>query len=185
MFPGVNNCCDIVINDSGDIFFAAWAGSAGYRVAKCNSFGDTLWTAPCEGQLEGIILDKTGNVIVTGSTRGIGGQFDYLTVKYGDVTGVSDDSTYYLMPQVFTLLQNYPNPFNNTTRIEYKLPRKEYVSLRIYTVLGKEVAKLVEEFEEPGIHSVDFDGSLFPSGIYLYKLKTINWAQTKKVLLVK
>ncbi len=75
------------------------------------------------------------------------------------------------IPKEFTLLQNYPNPFNPSTRINYELPIANYVTLKIYDVVGKEVATLVNEKQNAGRYSVEFDGSSFASGIYFYRIK--------------
>lgn len=85
----------------------------------------------------------------------------------------------------FELSQNYPNPFNPTTIIRYQLPMKEYISLKIYDVLGKEVAVLVNEEKDAGIHSVKFDANGLTSGVYLYRLQYGSFSQTKKLIILK
>jgi endo-1,4-beta-xylanase len=88
-------------------------------------------------------------------------------------------------PKVFSLGQNYPNPFNPATHIEYSIPRDGYVSLKVYNVLGQEVASLFEGFQKAGSFSVVFNGSKLSSGIYLYQLKAENITQTRKLILQK
>jgi hypothetical protein len=88
-------------------------------------------------------------------------------------------------PKNFVLKQNYPNPFNPGTTIEYSLPKNSYVTLKIYNVLGKEAATLVDKFETPGNHSVRYDAANLASGIYFYTLKAGDFSQTKKMTLVK
>lgn len=85
----------------------------------------------------------------------------------------------------FTLYQNYPNPFNPLTNITYQIPTNGNVSLKVYDVLGKEVAVLVDEYKVAGRYSVNFNGSNLASGIYLYKLQTGNFTSTKKLVLMK
>lgn len=85
----------------------------------------------------------------------------------------------------FSLNQNYPNPFNPETKISYHLPTEGRVSLKIFDVLGKEVADLVNEEKSSGAYKVNFDGSKFASGIYYYQLKTGNFIDTKKMILMK
>lgn len=87
----------------------------------------------------------------------------------------------------FRLYQNYPNPFNPVTKISYELRVTSYeiVSLKIYDVLGNEVAVLVNEKQSPGSYSVDFDGSNFASGMYFYKLSAGEFEQVRKMVLVK
>ncbi len=94
------------------------------------------------------------------------------------------------LPLSFKLMQNYPNPFNPTTMISYQLPKISRVTLRIYDVLGREVATLVDGMEQVGTHNVRFDGSRLSSGVYFYRLiaKGNNgqtFRSTKKLLLLK
>ena len=85
----------------------------------------------------------------------------------------------------FQLFQNYPNPFNPSTKIQYLLSSKQFVTLKVYDILGKEVSTLVNEEKPAGNYEVEFDGKELPSGIYFYKLKAGNYSETKKMLLMK
>ncbi|MBI5214140.1 MAG: T9SS type A sorting domain-containing protein [Ignavibacteriae bacterium] len=89
------------------------------------------------------------------------------------------------LPNEFALYQNYPNPFNPSTVISYQLKVKSSVSLKVYDVLGKEVATLVNEIQDGGVKSVKFDGSALASGVYLYKLKAGDFSEVKKFVLIK
>ncbi|RJP63777.1 MAG: T9SS C-terminal target domain-containing protein [Ignavibacteriales bacterium] len=89
------------------------------------------------------------------------------------------------IPITFNLSQNYPNPFNPTTKIRYEIPQAGLVSLRVYDVLGKEVATIVNEEKTAGSYEVEFNGSGLPSGIYFYKLHSGNYTETKKLILMK
>lgn len=86
---------------------------------------------------------------------------------------------------LFELKQNYPNPFNPSTRIEYHLPNTDYVSLKVYDGIGREVATLVNERKESGNYSAQFDGTNLSSGIYVARLQNGNKIQLKKMLLIK
>ncbi len=88
-------------------------------------------------------------------------------------------------PIFFRLGQNYPNPFNPTTTIDYQLPSKTYVTLKIYDVLGREVETLVNEYQNPGNHSIKFNASGLPSGVYFCRLEAGTYHDTKKLLLLK
>ena len=89
------------------------------------------------------------------------------------------------LPSKFMLEQNYPNPFNPTTSIEYSVPSSEYVSLKVYDVLGNEVASLVNENKNAGSYRIDFNASTLSSGVYFYKITAGNYTETKKMMLIK
>lgn len=89
------------------------------------------------------------------------------------------------LPESFKLLQNYPNPFNPTTTIRYRLPAAARVTMKVYDILGREVATLVDRRVSAGEHSVRFDASHLASGIYIYQLKAGNITQTKSMTLIK
>ena len=89
------------------------------------------------------------------------------------------------MPTKYALEQNYPNPFNPTTVIRYSIPKAGNVELKVYNVLGVEVANLVSKHQDAGNYQVTFDASKLSSGIYFYTLKTNNILLTKKMTLVK
>jgi hypothetical protein len=88
-------------------------------------------------------------------------------------------------PDVFYLGQNYPNPFNPTTNIQYSIPQDGMVSLKVYDLLGKEVATLVNEPQQAGTFDVSFDGSNLASGVYYYMLTSGDLKATKKLMLTK
>lgn len=88
-------------------------------------------------------------------------------------------------PIGFSLSSNYPNPFNPITTISYQLPNKGYVTLKVFDVLGREVAILVNSVEEPGFKSVNFDAHELPSGIYYYRIQAGSYIETKKLVLIK
>ncbi len=83
------------------------------------------------------------------------------------------------------LSQSYPNPFNPTTRISYNLPTNAYVVLKVYDVIGREVAVLVNSYQEAGFRSAEFNASSLPSGVYFYHLQVGNFSDVKKMLLMK
>jgi CubicO group peptidase (beta-lactamase class C family) len=88
-------------------------------------------------------------------------------------------------PLSFSLEQNYPNPFNPITTIKFNLPEKEFVSLKVYDVLGNEVAVLLNEEKPAGLHSIEFEASGLASGIYFYKLLAGSNITTRKMILLK
>ena len=85
----------------------------------------------------------------------------------------------------FGLKQNYADPFNPITRISYQIPEQSPVTLKIYDLAGNEIATLVNEVEQPGDKSVNFNASDLASGVYYYKLQAGNYTDTKKLVLLK
>jgi len=88
-------------------------------------------------------------------------------------------------PSSFALEQNYPNPFNPSTVITYRLPANSAVTLNVYDVLGRKVQTLINAREAAGTHSVIFNASDLPSGVYLYRLQAGTFVQTRKLSVVK
>ncbi|RCK71604.1 MAG: hypothetical protein IGBAC_1575 [Ignavibacteriae bacterium] len=89
------------------------------------------------------------------------------------------------IPSNFVLHQNYPNPFNPNTTIKFEIPKTTHVTLKIYNILGQEVAELVNEEKKPGVYNVNWNASGFPSGTYFYRLKTTDFTYTKKIILLR
>ncbi len=89
------------------------------------------------------------------------------------------------VPENYSLSQNYPNPFNPSTKIDYSVKANGNVSIKVYNVLGKEVAALVNEFRNAGTYTVNFDASSLSSGVYFYTIQTGGFTDTKKMILIK
>ena len=85
----------------------------------------------------------------------------------------------------FRLQQNYPNPFNPSTNIQYAIGSRQFVSLKVYDILGREIATLVNEEKPAGNYELEFDGTALPSGVYFYQLKAGNFVETKKMILIR
>ncbi|MCX6173829.1 MAG: T9SS type A sorting domain-containing protein [Ignavibacteriales bacterium] len=105
--------------------------------------------------------------------------------KYTPIHLLTDVSKDEVVPTEFKLYQNYPNPFNPNTKINFTLTRSSHVSLKVYNLLGQEKAQLINKELSVGYHEVSFDGSAFPSGVYLYRIKTGDFIQSKKMILLK
>ncbi len=95
------------------------------------------------------------------------------------------DQGYNNIPTEYKLEQNYPNPFNPTTTIRYSIPKAGSVTLKIYNLIGEEIATLVNEEKAAGNYEIEFDATQLPSGVYFYQIKAGDFSQTKKMLLLK
>lgn len=103
-------------------------------------------------------------------------------IGYGSIVGVESEIT---IPDEYVLYQSYPNPFNPSTTIKYSVPNSEVVSLKVYDILGRQVAVLLDEYQTAGTYSIDFNASRFASGIYFYQLHSGSYVETKKMILMK
>jgi parallel beta-helix repeat protein len=101
------------------------------------------------------------------------------------LVSVENNSMTENVPKEYALHQNYPNPFNPVTKISYEIPVKSQVTLKVYDMLGREVAKLYEGEREAGRYEAEFNGMRFSSGVYFYKLEAGGYTAVKKLILVK
>jgi hypothetical protein len=106
-------------------------------------------------------------------------------IIYGDTTLTDIDDNTLALPTEFILSQNYPNPFNPITKISWQSPVSSHQTLKVYDVLGNEVATLVNEYRNAGSSEVDFNASKLSNGIYFYRLTAGSFVQTKKMILIK
>lgn len=104
-------------------------------------------------------------------------------IPYGIIADVDESKS--ALPSTSVLIQNHPNPFNPSTEITYAVPMQVSVLLRIYDMLGREVATLVNEKKQPGEYTVEWKAANVPSGVYFYRLVAGNFVQTKKMILLK
>jgi hypothetical protein len=135
-----------------------------------------------------IIILRVSNVISSDTYRSLNYSSDGVIDLIADednpnpvVLNLED----YLVPKTYDLAQNYPNPFNPSTTIEFSIPSDATVSLKIYDILGKEVAILANDYRSAGTYIVNWNASSFSSGVYFYKLNAGNFTQTKKMFLAK
>jgi phosphatidylserine/phosphatidylglycerophosphate/cardiolipin synthase-like enzyme len=98
------------------------------------------------------------------------------------ISSVADE---YSAPSTYLLYQNYPNPFNPATTIRFQIPFRQRIELKVYDILGREVATLINEEKLAGVYEVTFNASNLASGVYFYQLKTKDFMESKKLLLLK
>ncbi len=139
--------------------------------------GGAIYGAKFFNDTVGIIYGENGAIL---KTYNGGGNIVSGTGRQGEV-----------LPSEYALYQNYPNPFNPFTRIKFSIPMdsrirgNDNVCLKVYDILGKEIATLVNERMQPGTYEVSFDGSGYPSGIYFYSFTSGIFSETKKMILIK
>jgi hypothetical protein len=127
---------------------------------------------------------EINDIIFIDSTKGFAVGKDGVILKYNyEPNSIKGDSKN--QPQDFVLLQNYPNPFNPKTSIEYRVGSIQYVTLKVYDVLGNEIAVLVNEEKFSGEYETVFNAAELSSGVYFYKLTAGDYTFTKKMMVVK
>lgn len=107
----------------------------------------------------------------------------YTTPSTPVITGVSGNTAE--LPKEFQLYQNFPNPFNPVTNIRFDIPKASFVKVKVYDLLGKEIANLINTEMEPGRYDVNWDGTNFASGIYFYRIEAKDFTKVMKMILIK
>ncbi|MBI5402879.1 MAG: T9SS type A sorting domain-containing protein [Ignavibacteriae bacterium] len=173
---GLTNKKINVLYRIGNTMFACTQGGGVFTA----SIGSWVWTQHNEGMINLNIysVGVKNPYIYLGSDSGK--VYKRLISELVTIKPISSE-----IPSGFALYQNYPNPFNPSSNIRYQIANSSYTTLKIYDVLGKEVATLVNEKLQPGTYEVTFGGDNLSSGVYFYQLKTENFTKTKKMLLVK
>ncbi len=165
----------ITIDQTGNI----WLGVGG--VTK---FDGTNWTnyfssnsGLPDNHINGISTDQNGNKWIA-TANGL------AIFNEGGVVSVEENKNIFIS-EGFLISQNYPNPFNPSTKINYQLPVAGNVTLKVYDVLGNEIATLVNEEKPAGSFEIEFKANYLPSGVYFYQLKAGDYVETKKMILLK
>jgi photosystem II stability/assembly factor-like uncharacterized protein len=168
-------------------------------ICKYDARGNFLWAKSIGGSgydvADGIAIDSKGALLVSGEC-GIGPVFGDITVSglggafiaklAPEVTSVGAlHEGLNSHPSAFSLKQNYPNPFNPSTTISFSLPSRSFVTLKIFDVMGREVATMVSEEMPAGIYSRQWNASGLPSGVYYYRLQAGAFVQTKNLVVLK
>jgi len=163
-------------------------GDKDFWIIKINDSGNTLWSKSFGTENDdignSIIENNNGGYILVGTIW-----FDFPSessillaeLSSDSVTGVNSDFIF----KEFELKQNYPNPFNPITTVKYQIPKLSFVTLKIYGVLGNEIATLVNEEKPAGTYEITWYAENLPNGVYFCKLKTGTFVDTKKMILLK
>ena len=153
-----------------------------YCITNNENFNGAQWTFLNVGK-GGLILDSTidRNKKIYIQTRNSFGESQIGSIQI--ITGVNKSDSN--IPNNFALLQNYPNPFNPSTEIKYSIPKSGIVTLKVYNLLGQEVATLVNQEQKSGNYVVNFDASKLASGVYMYRIEANGFSLTKKMALLK
>ncbi len=156
-----------------------FAGSNGKGIFLSTNNG-TSWTAVDSGLTDTDVkaLAVSGAYLFAGNDRGV-----WRRPLSEMVTGVKEENNN--LPSNFSLEQNYPNPFNPTTVINFSIPKNYMVSIRVYDILGNEVANLMNEEKTAGSYSINFNASKLSSGVYFYRMQAGSFVKTKKLILMK
>jgi len=172
------------------------AGDYDAFIAKYDSTGNLIWATRAGGPTGdygyGIAVDRSDNIYVSGqftATASFGtlqltssGQADMFLTKISPLPVKITDKQ---LPLGFALSQNYPNPFNPSTTISFELPERSEVSLQVFNALGEMVHQLAKGTSDAGRHSVTFNATNFPSGVYFYRLQAGEFVQTQKMVLIR
>ncbi|MBS1493217.1 MAG: T9SS type A sorting domain-containing protein [Bacteroidetes bacterium] len=168
---------DIDISESGTGYATCWTG----RIFKTTNFG-TSWfelLSNTNNRLYSVCKVSDSIVFAAGTNSTI-----IKTINGGTaLTSINNFTN--IIPSEFYLHQNYPNPFNPITIIKFDIPKTSFVKIKIYDVLGKQIATLLNEIKQAGSYSIDFNASQLSSGIFFYRLETEGFTETKKMVVQK
>jgi hypothetical protein len=165
-------------------------GGADVYIIKTDSLGDIIWSGNYGGPGEDIAYSirqtSDDGYIMAGATTsyGAGGNDVYVIRLLSGQTYVGD-SEIFIKPGDFELCYNYPNPFNASTTISFEMGKPAKVKLAVYDLLGREIAVLADRYLESGSYSCNFAAPGLTSGIYFYRLRAGNAAETRRMVLLK
>jgi len=141
-------------------------------------------------QVEDLALDTLGNIWILTQSEGItvhnpNGLIGFECIDRRLQTQVTEVTSNKEIVNDFILSQNYPNPFNPSTTIQFSIPQSSFTTLKVYNLLGEEVAVLLQKEINAGVYEISLDASHFPSGVYVYVLKAGKLTQSRKMMLIK
>ncbi|MBU0476059.1 MAG: T9SS type A sorting domain-containing protein [Bacteroidetes bacterium] len=161
-----------------------WIGGKG-KILRTTDGGDT-WETEIDSigsDFKQMIMLKENKVVYAMGKDWNGYSHTLLRSDLSNISSVANEEDN--LPEQFLLFDNYPNPFNPSTTISYYIPTTTYVILKIYNILGKEIATLVKKEQSSGKYKVKFEANDLPTGIYFYQIKTNKYVQSKKMLLLR
>ena len=165
----------LTTDNDNNIYVSSWGSNTVYKYDNSFNSPPEIFSSDHNGPAD-IFFDKTNNVLVVPD-------FNSNNVEFISGPSFSENEEDYSFNYI--LRQNYPNPFNPTTNISYQIPAVNFVSLKVFDVLGNEIETLVNEEKPAGSYKIEFSASSLPSGIYFYTLKTEKYSKTKKMMLLK
>ncbi|MBN1352654.1 SBBP repeat-containing protein [candidate division KSB1 bacterium] len=184
VFTRANLCCGAMVWDGTNKAITLWGNNNQTPDVDGFRAGDTLhfrvWNKSANLESSARVAFQTGQPVVY-QTNG----FSVLTQLIAAFPTDSRANISLAIPDEFHLLQNYPNPFNPSTTIEFALPKAAFVTLKIYNLLGEEVATLISGKSLAGIYRFNWDASGLANGIYLYRLIAGEFVGTKKLILLR
>lgn len=185
---GTGMITGIIVHENWDAFMTRMGTKSApdNHIYSAQNFGDSTWniafTAP----------DTSAYLYLTQARNGEGNA--WAVRQHGGITiGLHSSSESHTSavnegntsPFVYSLSQNYPNPFNPNTIIKYSVPERKLVNIKVFDILGKEVAVLANDLKDAGIYTVQFDGSSLPSGMYIYRIQAGTYTESRKLILLK
>ena len=193
---GLNGIVRAILVSGNDIYVGGHFTTAGnvstYSIARWDgntwhSFGGRGINQSLNSLAIGTVyslLDSPDGLYVGGKFTHAGNKYSNMIALYTDfATSVDEENN--IVPDGFQLMQNYPNPFNPSSRIRYSIPQISYVTLKVFDILGNEIATLVNEEKGPGVYSVSINAVKYASGIYFYKLQAGSFVETRKMVLLR
>ena len=176
----------ILVGSTTDVEF----DSSDILIVKVDSLGYKQWSKSI-GSSNGdyasdICVTSDGGYIIVGTMYSYGTVSSYIwVIRLGyDPVGIKENLSS-LVPEEYSISQNYPNPFNPSTKIKYQIPELSFVTLKVYDVLGSEVAVLVNEEKPVGTYELNWNAANLPSGVYFYRLQAGDFVQTRKMIFLK
>ncbi len=165
------------------------SGNRDYWLLRLNANGDSLWSRLYGGDFNQVLwtvaVTADGGYYLGG--RGVpseGASSDWCLIRTGPDPVSAQNLPHISLPGNCSLAA-FPNPFNASTTLRYQMPRSGIVQLAVYDITGRLVSVITDQYTLAGTHSVRFDGSILPSGVFLARLRTAEWNLTQKLLLVR